>query len=52
MFQEKPYVVLFMLIRTIRVGDNRGTIEGELTLEDSINVLNSIFDRLAFDLAK
>jgi hypothetical protein len=52
LFQEEPYAVLFMLIRTIRVGDDRGTIEGKLTLEDSINVLNNIFDRLAFDTAK
>jgi hypothetical protein len=51
-FQNKPYVVLFMLVNTIRVGDKRGSIEGVLTLEDSINVLNNIFDRLAFDAAR
>jgi hypothetical protein len=38
-----------MLIRTIRVRE--GTVVGTLTLEDSINVLNNIFDRLAFDTA-
>jgi hypothetical protein len=48
-FQDEPYVVPFMLVSTIRIGANRGPIEGALTLEDSINVLNNIFDRLAFD---
>jgi hypothetical protein len=51
-FQKKPYVVLFMLVRTIRLENKRGSVEGALTLEDSINVLNNIFDRLAFDSAK
>ena len=51
MFQSKPFVVLFMLVRTIRVGNKDGSIEGVLTLEDSINVLNNFFDRLAFDAA-
>jgi hypothetical protein len=51
MFQNKPYVVLFMLVRTIRVGSKRGAIEGVLTMEDSINILNNFFDRLAFDAA-
>jgi hypothetical protein len=51
-FQNKPCVVLFMLVRTIRVENKRGPIEGALTLEDSINVLNNIFDRLAFDAAR
>ena len=51
-FQGKPYSVLFMLIRTIRIEENREGIVGQLTLEDSINVLNNIFDRLAYDVAE
>lgn len=50
-FQGKSYVILFMLIRTVRLSQGRSAIVGTLTLEDSINVLNNVFDRLAFDAA-
>jgi hypothetical protein len=49
-FQGKSCAVLFMLIKTIRVRE--GAVIGTLTLEDSINVLNNVLDRLAFDTAQ
>jgi hypothetical protein len=47
-FQGRECVVAFMLIRTVRV---QGSVQpiGTISLEDSINVLNNIIDRLAYD---
>lgn len=47
-FQGRQCMVAFMLVRTIRVQSSAQPI-GTISLEDSVNVLNNIFDRLAYD---
>lgn len=47
-FQGRSYTVAFMLIRTVRVPQSAQPI-GTISTEDSINVLNNIYDRLAYD---
>jgi hypothetical protein len=49
MYRDKTYRVPFFLILTIPVENPRKLVVGTLSREDSINVLNNIYDRLAYD---
>jgi hypothetical protein len=49
MYQDKTHRVPFFLILTVPVEDPRELVVGALSQEDSINVLNNIYDRLAYD---
>lgn len=47
-FDSKTHFVPFLLINTVRLVDVQ-VLVGALGLEDSINILNNIYDRLAYD---
>ena len=48
-FDGKRFYVSFLVIWTAKVLDDRKAVMGTLGYEDSINVLNNIYDRLAYD---
>ena len=48
-YEGVAFHVPFILIRTIRIAEGREVVVGTLNNEDSINVLNNIYDRLAYD---
>jgi hypothetical protein len=48
-FKDENFAVPFFLIVTVRITKTNQTVAGSLSLEDSINVLNNIYDRLAYD---
>jgi hypothetical protein len=48
-YDNKVFYVPFFLIRTVRIEEGRETVVGSLNLDDSINVLNNIYDRMAYD---
>jgi hypothetical protein len=48
-FKDENFAVLFFLIRTVRITKTGQTVVGSLSLEDSISVLNNVYDRLAYD---
>jgi hypothetical protein len=48
-YESKHFHVPFLLILTVQIEEGREMVVGSLNLEDSINVLNNIYDRLAFD---
>ena len=48
-FRDENYVILFFLIRTVQITASSQVAVGTLSLEDSISVLNNVYDRLAYD---
>jgi hypothetical protein len=48
-FRDENHIVPFFLIRTVRITESSQVVVGTLSLEDSINVLNNVYDRLAYD---
>jgi hypothetical protein len=48
-YLDQDFFVPFFLIWTARVDEPRQTVVGALSPEDSINVLNNVYDRLGYD---
>ncbi len=48
-FNEKNHLALYMLIHSVPGLPESARLAGHLDREDSINILNHIFDRLAYD---
>jgi len=45
----QAHLVPYMLVRTVRIEENPRHVVGTLSPEDSTNLLNNVYDRLAFD---
>jgi len=48
-YGNKIFYVPFFLVRTVQIEGGSTAVAGSLGYEDSINVLNNIYDRLAYD---
>jgi hypothetical protein len=49
-YESAAFVVPFFLIRTVRVEVGREEVVGQLSSDNSIDILNNIYDRMAYDL--